>query len=114
MISITLKDGQNGYDEVGRYIERFWDHNKMVDAVICRLATSFDGSSYETRNEVATPSFPGSDIEFLYDWWEGERFIKLLGIMSLSEVDVHGGLYDEQRKVPDFTGHTGNALDYPN
>lgn len=92
MVSITLKDGQNGYDEVGRYIERFWDHH-ITDTVICRIGTSYDGNSYEIRNEAVCPTMDG--MEFLYDWWEGERFITIYGIISLNDVDVNGGLYEK-------------------
>lgn len=93
MVEIKLKDRQTGYDAVGEYIRRYWEHN-ITDTVIVSLATSYDGKKFETRNEVASP-YNYDDIEFLYDWWEGEKFIKLFGIKTLSEIEIDGGIYTE-------------------
>lgn len=93
MVEIKLKDRQSGYDAVGEYIRRYWEHN-ITDTVIVSLATSYDGKKFETRNEVASP-YNYDDIEFLYDWWEGEKFIKLFGIKTLSEIEIDGGIYTE-------------------
>ena len=93
MIDIKLNDGQSGYDVIGEYIKRYWDHN-IVDTVVVSIGTSYDGTTYNLRKEVASPlSF--DDIEFLYDWWEGEKYIKLFGIKTLDELDVFGGIYME-------------------
>jgi len=93
MIDIVLKDGQSGYDAVGEYIRRYWNHN-ITDTVIVSIGTSYDGNTYDLRKEVASP-LNFDDIEFLYDWWEGEKFIKLFGIKTISELDIYGGIYDE-------------------
>lgn len=92
MIDIKLKDGQSGYDAVGEYIRRYWDHN-IPDTVIVSMGISYDGNTFELRKEVASPvNF--DDIEFLYDWWEGEKFIKLFGIKTVTELDIYGGIYE--------------------
>lgn len=91
MIEIELKNGQTGYNVIGEYIRRYWEHH-MTDDVIVSLGTSYDGKVYEHRNEIASP-LNFNDIEFLYDWWEGEKFIRLFGIISLNEIDIHGGIY---------------------
>lgn len=93
MVEIKLKDWQSGYDAVGEYIRRYWKHS-ITDTVIVSLATYYDGKKFETRNEVASP-YNYDDIEFLYDWWEGEKFIKLFGIKTLSEIEIDGGIYTE-------------------
>lgn len=96
MVEIVLTESHSGYEAVAEYIRRYWKHN-VCDAVICSIATSFDGKSFETRNEVAMPyGFDGDEIEFLYDWWEGERFIKLFGIKGISEINIEGGIYTEE------------------
>lgn len=92
MVDIKLKDGQTGYDAVGEYIRRYWNHN-ITDTVIVSIGTSYDGNTYDLRNEVASPMNFG-DIEFLYDWWEGEKYIKLFGIKTVRELDISGGLYE--------------------
>ena len=91
MIYIELKDKQNGYDVISEYIRRYWEHN-ISDTVIVSLATSYDGDKFELRKEVASP-YNYNDIEFLYDWWEGEKYIKLFGIKTIQELDIEGGIY---------------------
>lgn len=49
---------------------------------------------FSTLNEVASP-YNFDDIEYLYDWWEGEKFIKLFGIKSIAEIKIEGGIYEE-------------------
>lgn len=93
MIDIKLNDGQSGYDVVGEYIRRYWEHN-IYDTVVVSIGTSYNGNTYNLRNEIASP-YNFDDIEYLYDWWEGEKHIKLFGIKSISELDVSGGIYTE-------------------
>lgn len=96
MIDIKLRDGQSGYDAVGEYIQRYWNHN-IRDTVVVSMGTSYDGNTFEYLKEIASPC-NSDDIEFLYDWWEGEKFIKLLGIKAVSEIDITNGIYGEQLK----------------
>lgn len=92
MIDIKLKYGQDGYDVVVEYIRKYWSHN-LTDVVIVSIGISHDGNNYELLKEVAY-SNGFDDIEFLYDWWEGEKFIKLFGIKSIDELDISGGIYE--------------------
>lgn len=92
MIDIELKDGQSGYDIVAEYIRRYWEHN-IYGTVLVSMGVSYDGDTYSLIKEVADP-YNGDDVEFLYDWWEGERFIKLFGIKTIEEIDISGGLYE--------------------
>lgn len=93
MVTIKINDKQSGYDVIGEYIRRYWDHH-YTDTVVCSIGISYDGESYEYHNEVASP-YNFDDIEFLYDWWEGQQYIKLLGIVSIDEIDISGGIYPE-------------------
>lgn len=93
-MNIKLKDNETGYDVVGEYIRRFWKYNGLEDTVIFQIGSSYNGIKYEIRNEIASPC-NYNDIEFLYDWWEGEQYIKLIGICYLSEVEPYSGLYNE-------------------
>lgn len=92
MVDITLKKSQSGYDAVGDYIRRYWEHN-IRDDVVVSLGTSYDGKTYDLLKEVAYPI--DNDIEFLSDWWEGEKYIKLFGIKTVSELDIYGGIYED-------------------
>ena len=85
MIEIKLRKKQTGYDAVEEYIRRYWEHHP-VDTVVVSLAVSYDGKDYSFRPDV---------IEFLNDWWEGEQFIRLYGIQSVSEIKITGGIYEE-------------------
>lgn len=92
-IDIKLDKSQNGYDEVSMYIERFFKNN-VYDDVVIRLGTSYDGKEYDVRNEVASP-YMGT-VEFLYDWWEGEQFIRIYGIRTVCDIEFNGeGIYEE-------------------
>ena len=93
MIEIELKNKQTGYDIVEEYIRRYW-HNNIYNTVIVSMETSYDGKTYDIYKEVAYPSSSGRGVEFLNDWWEGEKFIRLFGIKDIEEVDVSGGLYE--------------------
>ena len=93
MVDIVLKNGQTGYDVLSDYIYRYWNHN-ILDTVIISIGTSYDGHTYDLRNEIASPmSF--NEIEFMNDWWEGEKYIKLFGIKTLGELDISGGIYED-------------------
>lgn len=54
MIDIKLNDGQSGYNVIGEYIRRYWEHN-IIDTVIVSIGVSYDGYTYELRKEVASP-----------------------------------------------------------
>ena len=94
MINIKLTDGQSGYNVIGEYIRRYWSHN-INNTVIVSLGTSYDGETFDLQKEVACP-INFDDIEFLYDWWEGEKYIKLFGIKTVRELDISGGIYEEE------------------
>lgn len=93
MVDIILKDGETGYDAVGEYVERYWEHN-ITDDVIVSIGVSYDGNQYDLSKEIARPISFVKGVEFLYDWWEGQKYIKLFGIKIVQEIDIEGGIYD--------------------
>lgn len=93
-VEIRLKDGQDAYELVSEYIKRFWERNTSVDTVVFSIETSYDGVDYCRTNEIATPTSDMEDVEYLNDWWEGEPYIKLLGIQSVEKMDISGGIYE--------------------
>lgn len=94
IVTIELKDGQTGYNAVEKYITRYCDHN-AYETVVVSMAISYDGKNYNLVNDIAFPEGHFVGFEFLHDWWEGEKFIKILGIKGVSELEIHGGLYEE-------------------
>lgn len=92
---IIIDGKQNAYDVIGKYILRYWEKHGIEDVVVS-VATSHDGISYCRQNEIASPINCGDDIEYLNDWWEGEKHIKLYGIINVSDLDISGGVYEKE------------------
>ena len=93
LVNIELNNKESGYEKIASYIRRYWEHNFFTDVVVS-IGTSYNGVDYCLLKEIASP-YNANDVEFLNDWWEGEKYIKLFGIMSLEEIDVYGGIYEE-------------------
>ena len=84
--TIVLDDKQTGYDVVSEYVKRYWEHH-CAEGVIVSIEISRDGKNYECLNEVAIP-YNMYDVEYLNDWWEGEKYIKVTGIQSISDMKI--------------------------
>lgn len=93
IVDIKLIENEIGYDKVADYVRRYWEHNIFTDVVVS-IGVSYNGVDYSLLKEVASPHGV-DDVEFLNDWWEGERFIKLFGIKSLEQIDIFGGIYEQ-------------------
>lgn len=91
-IEIYLESGGNGYSAIKQYIYKYFDKNIFSD-VIVRIGTSYDNVKWDVFNEFARFNANDLTIEFLNDWWEGETFIRIYGIVPIDLLDVSGGLY---------------------
>lgn len=80
----VLNNKQTGYDVVSKYIKKYWGCHCTED-VIVSIEISRDGKNYERINEVASP-YNMYDVEFLNDWWEGERYVRVNGIQGISGI----------------------------
>lgn len=80
----VLSDEQTGYDVVSEYIQKYFECHDIED-VIVSVEISRDGKDYERINEIASP-YNMYDIEYLNDWWEGERYIRVTGIRGISSI----------------------------
>ena len=80
----VLNNKQTGYDVVSKYIKKYWECHCTED-VIVSIEISRDGKNYERINEVASP-YNMYDVEFLNDWWEGERYVRVNGIQGISGI----------------------------
>ena len=83
---IILQDGQSGYDVVAEYVLKYWDKTYYSTAIVS-LETSYDGRKYDKVNEVVS-SLDGDFNEFLHDWWEGQKFIKINGVKNIDEIEI--------------------------
>lgn len=88
----VLTEEQSGYDIVGEYIKRYWE-NVCYTTVIVSVSTSYDEKNYHQVNIVASPTNE-LEIEYLHDWWEGQKHIILNGIMDIEKVHVYGGIFE--------------------
>ena len=86
----------NAYNIVAEYVKRYWQHYGFTDTVLISLGTSHGANSeaFDMHKIIAYPNRL-DDVEFDFDWWEGERFIRLYGIKLLLDIDVSGGIYEE-------------------
>jgi hypothetical protein len=91
----VLTDGQSGYEVIGEYIQRYWEE-VCYTTVIVSVALADDGD-YRRLNIVASPTHD-LDIEYLYDWWEGEKEIFLGGIIDVDAVYVNGGIFEPSER----------------
>lgn len=92
MVTLHLKDNENGYSKVEEYVKRYWDVTCDCDVIVA-IETSYDGVSWNFNNEIASPYQSG--VEWLNDWREGEKYIRIHGIQGVDTLDVSGGLYEE-------------------
>lgn len=81
----TLKNGETAYDIVDSKIKEYWKDN-IYTTVVFRVGLSYNGIHYFNYTTVAYPI--GNDVEYLYDWWSGELYVKLLGIKALDLVEI--------------------------
>lgn len=93
-IDIILKDGEEGYLIIADFVRRYWSITNTDSPVIVSFEVSYDGIKYESLREVAFLT-GYNEVEFFYDWWEGQKYIKMLGIKSIDNVEVSGGIYTE-------------------
>ena len=84
--TVVLDDKQTGYGVVGEYIQKYFEHH-CAENVIVSIEISRDGKNYERLNEVASP-YNMYDVEYLNDWWEGERYIRVTGIQGISDIKI--------------------------
>lgn len=89
MIEIKLDKHHNAYDIVGEYVERYWQEHYYTD-VIVRMATSYNGKIFAPFNEIVL--FNGDTIEYINDWWEGEEYLQIYGIIDIHKVTVPDNL----------------------
>lgn len=95
MIKIKLEKNQNGYDEVAKLVEKFWDVDKGIPSttIVELEMVNNSGIDIDYCREVCYPDgFCGNDITWENDWWEGQRNINVLSINSIYDLDLSKGV----------------------
>lgn len=77
-----LKD--NAYKEVKKAIRDYVFSVGITDTFIVRLAVGETSKVTYYINEIVYRY--NNSIEFLNDWWEGEPFVAVLGILPITDV----------------------------
>ena len=95
MKEFKLKDNENAYDIIDKYIRRYWERKGHDTNVIVFLATSYNGEEYYEFKELVFMTPFGDEIMYDTDWWEGEKYIRLYGIQAIEDVEIVGGIYED-------------------
>lgn len=90
-----LNDGQDAYDFVGEYVERFWKRHGIYEPLVVDLSKSYDNSDWVRSIELVEKDFDRWVTVFENDWWEGEKYIILHGIASLYDLEIEGGIFND-------------------
>jgi hypothetical protein len=84
---IDLSKGQSGYDLVGEQLINHWKQTYYSTALVS-LELSYNGKDYTKTNEVVSPLIDSDICEWLSDWWEGQEYIRILGIKNIDDIDL--------------------------
>ena len=86
-MNIKLKYKEIGYDVVGKYVEEYLNEHCWDDSIV-ELETSYDGKDWDRIKEIVCPTNNCRELKWLNDWWEGQRYINIIGMANVDEIDV--------------------------
>lgn len=79
---IKLNNKENGYKVVNKYIKEYWNKHGWDDAIV-DLETSYDDIIWDTHREIISPIY-----NWLNNWWKGEKYIRILNIINVNELNI--------------------------
>ena len=112
----VLKDGQDGYEIVADCVLKYWEENGYGTALV-QIETSYDGKEYHEANHIVSPLWYGGEMEFDYDWWEGQKYLRIYGVKNIADIVIYP-TYDpareleEAKKLLDEEYERAKRLDY--
>lgn len=86
-MNIKLNDKEIGYEAVGKYVEEYLNEHCWDDSIV-ELEISYDGKDWDRIKEIVCPTNNCRELEWLNDWWEGQRYINIIGMANIDEIDV--------------------------
>lgn len=89
---IILDSKENGYEAVSKYVKKYWNKHGLDDAIV-QMETSYNGIKWAQHREVVAPTGNG-DGRWLWNWWKGEKYIKILSIVNISELNIEREYYN--------------------
>lgn len=84
---ITLKDNETGYEAVEKYVTKYWNAHCWDDSVVT-MRISYDGKNWDKISEIVCPANNCREIGWPNDWWEGQKYIEIIGIVNVDEIDM--------------------------
>ena len=84
---IKVKDKETGYSAVKKYIEQYWNDTTW-NTTIVEIEISYDNKNWDRIKEIVYPTYNCRDMEWLYDWWEGQTYINLIGMIVIDEINI--------------------------
>ena len=85
-MNIKIKDKEI-YIKKEELINQFEFDNYKIDTII-ELEISYDGKDWDRIKEIVCPTNNCRELEWLNDWWEGQRYINIIGMANIDEIDV--------------------------
>ena len=90
---IVLDNREIAYDAVNEYVKEYWNKHGWDDAIV-QMETSYDGLIWDKHREVVTFISDKSNARWLWNWWQGEKYIKILSIVNISELNIEREHYN--------------------
>lgn len=88
---IILDNKEIAYETVGKYVKEYWNEHGWDDAIV-QMEISYDGIKWAQHRQIICPN--GRNAEWLRDWWEGEKYIRILNIINIDELNIEREHYN--------------------
>ena len=85
---VKLKENRTGYDFVSERIHEFWNEFRYISDVIFSVDIMESDGQIMHIKDIALVTDSGTDIEFVHDWWEGQKIIRLNRIAYVSCISL--------------------------
>lgn len=89
MVSFKLKENQTGYEVIEDYfVKRFNFHLGTYEQYLVALELSYDNVYWRSVTDILQTD--SMCFDWGIDWYEGEKYIRLLGVKNIEDIDIIG------------------------
>lgn len=98
MINIILKNNENGYDEVGKVVDKFVEKYGVGNIVVTLILKYTPNDLPYISNELLlfegfnsddqSPITPHEGFIWNNDWWEGQKYIDVVAIDFIDDIII--------------------------
>lgn len=83
MVEIRINDGENAYEKMRKLIRS--GLGSYYDTFLVRMYVSYNGVDWDKVTTLLNAVY---DVdEWDYDWWEGQKYIRLVGYIQVDKID---------------------------